>query len=117
MPISVTRFAAVEAQKVLEKMGIKTGIIHLVNLKPFSLNKRLLNTIKSSKYGVLMTDNDYVDGILRILAHKINEKTNKPVSVLGLENKTAGHHKKVDNLPPDEKKIINRVLSIINKNK
>ena len=117
MPISVTRFAAVEAQKVLEKMGIKTGIIHLVNLKPFSLNKRLLNTIKSSKYGVLMTDNDYVDGILRILGHKINEKTNKPVSVLGLENKTAGHHKKVDNLPPDEKKIINRVLSIINKNK
>ena len=104
MPISVTRFAAVEAQKVLEKMGIKTGIIHLVNLKPFSLNKRLLNTIKSSKYGVLMTDNDYVDGILRILGHKINEKTNKPVSVLGLENKTAGHHKKVDNLPPDEKK-------------
>ena len=117
MPISVTRFAAVEAQKVLEKLGIKTGIIHLVNLKPFSLNKKLLNTIKSSKYGVLMTDNDYVDGILRILGHKINEKTNKPVSVLGLENKTAGHHKKVDNLPPDEKKIINRVLSIINKNK
>lgn len=117
MPISVTRFAAVEAQKVLEKMGIKTGIIHLVNLKPFSLNKKLLNVIKSSKYGVLMTDNDYVDGILRILGHKINEKTNKPVSVLGLENKTAGHHKKVDNLPPDEKKIINRVLSIINKNK
>lgn len=117
MPISVTRFAAVEAQKVLEKLGIKTGIIHLVNLKPFSLNKKLLNAIKSSKYGVLMTDNDYVDGILRILGHKINEKTNKPVSVLGLENKTAGHHKKVDNLPPDEKKIINRVLSIINKNK
>ena len=117
MPISVTRFAAVEAQKVLEKMGIKTGIIHLVNLKPFSLNKKLLNAIKLSKYGVLMTDNDYVDGILRILGHKINEKTNKPVSVLGLENKTAGHHKKVDNLPPDEKKIINRVLSIINKNK
>ena len=117
MPISVTRFAAVEAQKVLEKMGIKTGIIHLVNLKPFSLNKKLLNAIKLSKYGVLMTDNDYVDGILRILGHKINEKTNKPVSVLGLENKTAGHHKKVDNLPPDEKKIINRVLRIINKNK
>ena len=117
MPISVTRFAAVEAQKVLEKMGIKTGIIHLVNLKPFSLNKKLLNAIKLSKYGVLMTDNDYVDGILRILGHKLNEKTNKPVSVLGLENKTAGHHKKVDNLPPDEKKIINRVLRIINKNK
>ena len=47
-----------------------------------------------------MTDNDYVDGVLRILAHQINEKTNKQVSVLGLDDKTAGHHKKVDNLPP-----------------
>ena len=70
---------------------------------------------KKSKFGVLMTDNDYVDGILRILAHQINEKTNKPVSVLGLDDKTAGHHKKVDNLPPNELKIIDRVKIIIKK--
>ena len=57
----------------------------------------------------------YVDGILRILAHQINEKTKKPVSVLGLDDKTAGHHKKVDNLPPNELKIIERVKIIIKK--
>ena len=62
-----------------------------------------------------MTDNDYVDGVLRILAHQINEKTNKPVSVLGLDDKTAGHHKKVHNLPPNELKIIERVKIIIKK--
>jgi acetoin:2,6-dichlorophenolindophenol oxidoreductase subunit beta len=115
MPISVTRFAAVKAQKILEKKGIKTGILHLVDLKPFSLNKKSIKAIKSSKYGALLTDNDYVDGILRTLGHQINEKTNKKVSVLGLEDKTAGHHKKVDNLPPDEKKIVNKVLDILNK--
>ena len=115
MPISVTRFAAVKAQKILKKKGIKTGILHLVDLKPFSLNKKSIKAIKSSKYGALLTDNDYVDGILRTLGHQINEKTNKKVSVLGLEDKTAGHHKKVDNLPPDEKKIVNKVLDILNK--
>ena len=115
MPISITRFAAVKAKKILEGKGYKVGIIHLVNLKPFKLNQKWIDAIKTSKYGALLTDNDYVDGILRILAHKINEKTKNKISVLGLEDRSAGHHKKVDNLPPDEKKIINKVLNIVNK--
>ena len=64
-----------------------------------------------------LTDNDYNDGILRTLAHKIIEKTNKNVSVLGLNDRTAGHHKKVDNLPPDHFKIIKKSISIIQKSK
>ena len=115
MPISVTRFAAEKAKLILEKKGFSVGIIHLVNLKPFLIKSEWIKAIKKSKFGVLMTDNDYVDGILRILAHQINEKTNKPVSVLGLDDKTAGHHKKVDNLPPNELKIVERVKIIIKK--
>ena len=45
------------------------------------------------------------------------EKTNKNVSVLGLNDRTAGHHKKVDNLPPDHFKIIKKSISIIQKSK
>ena len=115
MPISITRFAAVKAKKILEGKGYKVGIIHLVNLKPFKLNQKWIDAIKTSKYGALLTDNDYVDGILRILAHKINEKTKNKISVLGLEDRSAGHQKNVDNLPPDEKKIIKEVLNIVNK--
>ena len=81
MPISVTRFEAENAKNYLNKVGYKVGIIHLYELKPFTLKKKWINAIKNSKYGVLMTDNDYVDGILRTLAHKINEKTNKMISV------------------------------------
>ena len=113
MPISVTRFEAEKAKKSLEKKGFKIGIIHLVNLKPFTLEKKWISAIKKSKAGVLMTDNDYNDGILRTLAHQVVEKTNKNVSVLGLDNRTAGHHKKVDNLPPDEFKISKKAISII----
>ena len=117
MPISVTRFEAEKAKNILEKRGLKVGIIHLVNLKPFTLKKRWITAIKKSKSGVLMTDNDYNDGILRTLAHQIIEKTNKNVSVLGLDDRTAGHHKKVDNLPPDQFQIIKKAISIIKRSK
>jgi pyruvate/2-oxoglutarate/acetoin dehydrogenase E1 component len=117
MPISVTRFEAEKAKNVLEKKGFRIGIIHIVNLKPFTLKKKWINAIKKSRAGVLMTDNDYNDGILRTLAHKIIEKTNKNVSVLGLDDRTAGHHKKVDNLPPDHFKIIKKSISIIQRSK
>ena len=113
MSISVTRFSAVKAVKDLLKLDYKIGIIHLVNLKPFGLEKKWIEAIKTSKHGVLMTDNDYKDGILRILAHKVNEKTNKNVHVMGLNDKTAGHHSSVDNLPPDSVAIKRKILEII----
>ena len=113
MSISVTRFSAVKAVKDLNKLNYKIGIIHLVNLKPFGLEKKWIEAIKTSKHGVLMTDNDYKDGILRILAHKVNEKTNKNVHVMGLNDKTAGHHSSVDNLPPDSVAIKRKILEII----
>ena len=113
MSISVTRFSAVKAVEDLIKLNYKIGIIHLVNLKPFGLEKKWIEAIKTSKHGVLMTDNDYKDGILRILAHKVNEKTNKNVHVMGLNDKTAGHHSSVDNLPPDSVAIKRKILEII----
>ena len=116
MPISVTRFSAEKAKIILESKGLKVGIIHLIDLKPFTIKDKWIEAIKTSKHGVLMTDNDYVDGILRILAHKLNQKTNKNINVLGLDDRTAGHHSKVDNLPPDENKIVKLVSKII-KNK
>jgi pyruvate/2-oxoglutarate/acetoin dehydrogenase E1 component len=117
MAISVTRFSAEKAKVILESKGLKVGIIHVVDLKPFTINKNWIKAIKSSQHGVLMVDNDYADGILRILAHKLNQKTNKQINVLGLDNKSAGHHNKVDNLPPDENKIVKYVFKLIDNKK
>ena len=115
MPISVTRFEAEKAKNELQQKGFKVGIIHLVNLKPFEIKQSWVKAIKKSKFGVLMTDNDYKDGILRVLAHKVYEKTNKNVSVIGLKDKSAGHHRKVDNLPPNKNDIVQMVKFIIKK--
>jgi len=113
MPISVTRFDAAKAVVKLNKLGFKVGIIHLVNLKPFNLKKSWIEAIRSCRHGVLMTDNDYKDGILRTMAHKINEKTHKKVSVMGLEDKPSEQHSNVYNIPPNTDKIIKKVLKII----
>jgi len=117
MPVSVTRF---EIEKVLnffeqEKSKIKIGVIHLIELKPFNLKKKQINYIKSSKYGTIITDNDYADGLPSILASKINEKVLKKIYILGLKNKSAGHHEKADNLPPTSTEIINFIKKIIKK--
>ena len=85
----------------------------MTEIKPFKLKKKWIEAIKNSKYGALMTDNDYNDGILRILAHKVNEKTHKKIYVMGLDDKSAGHHLKVDNLPPSAQKIKRKILEII----
>ena len=112
MPISVTRFEAEKAKNYLNKNGYKVGIIHLYELKPFVLKKKWISMIKSSKYGVLMTDNDYVDGIIRTLAHKINEQTNKKVYVLGLKDKSAGYTRETSNFPPSALEIITKIKKI-----
>ena len=36
---------------------------------------------------------------------------------MGLKNKTAGAHKKVDNLPPSINEIVNKVIRILSEKK
>ena len=113
LAISITRFQAEKARIKLKKMGIRVGIIHLFWLKPFILSSKIIKYLNTSKFGLLITDNDYVDGIARTIAHKISIKSGKKAYVLGLLDRTAGHHAKVDNLPPDASKITNKILNII----
>ena len=114
MPISVTRFEMREVEKYFDKSKIKVGIIHLWKLKPFNLSKKDYKYLNSSKHGILMMDNDFKDGLMSILSSKINQNTkNLSFYYLGLKDRTAGHHKKVDNIPPKAKDIIQRIKKII----
>lgn len=115
--ISITRFEAEKAKKFLENKGLKIGIIHIVWIKPLKISKNSINSIKNSKYGALILDDDYVDGISNSLANKINHLTNKKIYTMGLANKSAGFHKKVDNLPPNYNQIKNKILNIIKNEK
>ena len=113
-PISVTRFAAEEARKKLTSDGIKVSIIHQLWIKPFIFKDKWLTCLNKSKFGGLVMDDDYEQGVASSIAHEIMIKSNKRVYTLGLDHRTAGFHHSVDNLPPDSEKIIKKVLEILN---
>ena len=48
---------------------------------------------------------------------RVNEKTNQTVNVMGLKDKSAGYTVKTSNFPPSESEIVNKVKSIISKEK
>jgi pyruvate/2-oxoglutarate/acetoin dehydrogenase E1 component len=105
-PISITRFEMKKLLELADQEGIKLNIIHQLWLKPFYVMDYWIPALKNSKYGGLVTDDDYVDGVASSIANKLNVATGKVVHTLGLESKTAGFHPLVDNLPPTAEKII-----------
>ena len=114
--ISITRFESIKAKKILEKKGITVGIVNIVWLKPFKIKKRWLEALKKSRFGGIVIDDDYVNGVSKSIANDLNLKTRKQMYTMGLKDRTAGFHKKSDNLPPDAEKICKQVEKIINKN-
>lgn len=116
-PISITRFAAQQTSKILSERGLKISVIHQVKIKPFYVKEEWIKLLLNSKFGGIVLDDDYVDGISRCLAHEIMFKSKKNIDVMGLNPRTAGFHPKVDNLPPSVERIIDKVYSIIGSDK
>ena len=98
-PISVTRFAAKQAAIQLRNEGIAVNVVHLHELKPL-----YMPYLSTTKYGIVI-DDDYPDGIAKSLAFDIQKLTGSQMSVMGLENRTAGFAAHLDNLPPTAEEI------------
>lgn len=104
-PISITRFAAMEASKKLAEQGISVSVYHQKILKPFSPANNSLYYLERCGHGLVL-DDDYPDGIASNLAHELMLRTKASVYTLGLKNKSAGFAKDLDNLPPSSDDII-----------
>jgi len=111
-PISITRFAAREAKNDLEKLGYKVNICHILWIKPFDFKLSWESALINSKFGGIVLDDDYEQGVASSIAHRIMLKTNKPTHILALKHRTAGFHPDVDNLPPSKEEIIKKVVEI-----
>ena len=112
-PISITRFEAQKAKIELEKQGYKIGIANILWIKPFVINKEWEKAVKTSKFGGIVLDDDYSQGVATNLAYDIMKKTGKKIDVMGLKNRSAGFSKETDNLPPNCLEIVERVKKII----
>lgn len=114
-PISITRFAACEAStELFAETGLRVAIHHISKLKPFLPGKAVEEDLGVAHYGGIVLDDDYPDGTAKALAFDLHKLTGAPMSVLGLEDRTAGFSAQTDNLPPNADKICAFVRQIIN---
>ena len=114
-PISITRFEAKKAKIELEKQGFKIGIANVLWIKPFKIYKDWEKAIINSKFGGIVLDDDYTDGVGTNLAYEIMKKTGKKIETMGLKDRSAGFSKTTDNLPPNCSEIVAKVKTIIKK--
>tara|TARA_Y100000817_G_scaffold310745_1_gene301856 strand:- start:452 stop:1372 length:921 start_codon:yes stop_codon:yes gene_type:complete len=114
-PISITRFEAQKAKIELEKEGYKIGIANVLWIKPFLIKKDWEKAVLKSKFGGIVLDDDYTDGVASNLAYQLIKRTKKNFEVMGLKDRSAGFSKNTDNLPPSVQEIITKCKEIINK--
>lgn len=115
-PISSTRLNVLEALEELKNLNIKCNVIHLIWLKPFSLNnkdEKIAEALKNSKKGGLVIDGDYINGVAKGIAFDLMHQHGKKIYALGLEERTAGFAPHRDNLPPTLKQIISKIKEIV----
>ena len=113
--ISITRFEALKAQEILKNENINISFVNIFWIKPYKITKKHIRALKNSKFGGLVIDDDYEDGIAKSIANDLNNISGKSIKTLGLKNKTAGFHPDVDNLPPNAEQIYKLIKKIIKK--
>ena len=114
--ISITRFEAQKVRETLEKENLKIGVANILWIKPFEIKEKWIRTLKNSKFGGIILDDDYESGVASDMAYKLMKLSKKKVEVMGLKNKSAGFSRKSDNLPPNKEEIITKIKEIIKKN-
>ena len=80
--ISITIF---EAQKVKEKLknsNIKIAIANILWIKPFKIKKSWINTLKKSKFGGIILDDDYETGVASDLAYNLMKLSSKKIEIM-----------------------------------
>lgn len=112
-PFSITRFDSIKASKSLLNDGLKINVYHQLWINPLKISDEQINSLKSSKYGGIVLDDDYPNGIAKQVAYELMLKTGKPVYVLCIKEKSAGFQPFNDNLPPNESDIIKFIKSKI----
>jgi pyruvate/2-oxoglutarate/acetoin dehydrogenase E1 component len=111
-PISITRFEMQKLLVIANENNISLNIFNIFWLKPFVVNENSIQSLSNSKYGGLVLDDDYIDGVQSSIANKLSIKSKNIVNCFGLEDKTAGFHPINDNLPPTPEQILQKLIDI-----
>lgn len=112
--ISNTRF---EALKFIKRSKLKINFCPIVYIKPLMYKDQMCDMHSHSKYGSLILDDDFEDGVAKSIAYDLMRDTDKKVYIGGLKRRSAGFSPDTDNLPPNEFEIedaVNRIIGLKN---
>jgi pyruvate/2-oxoglutarate/acetoin dehydrogenase E1 component len=105
-PFSITRFEAIKAANELNKEeNFKINVYHQLWINPLKVDEHQIERLKQSKYGGIVLDDDYPNGIAKQIAYELMLRTGKPVYVLCIKESVAGFQPFNDNLPPSKQNI------------
>lgn len=112
-PFSITRLEMNSLSNMLISDNINASIYHQLWITPLKITDQQIDALKSSKYGGLVLDDDYPNGIAKQIAYELMLKSGKPVRVLCIDERAAGVQQHNDNLPPSASKIKNFIKTQI----
>lgn len=106
-PISATRFEAVKAAEQLATEGIRCNVVHILWLKPFVADERIIKPLRQSKRGLVIDAGHEIAGSSQALAYEmIQASKGVQVKSLGLMDKTKCLCPPLQNKYPDAGMII-----------
>lgn len=112
-PISITRFEMKRLLDLCNNQNIKINIYNIFWIKPLKINSEAIESVKNSRFGAIVLDDDYTGGCQSAIANKISIESKSTVRCMGLDDKTAGFYSEVDNLPPTAEKIFDNILKLM----
>jgi pyruvate dehydrogenase E1 component beta subunit len=87
-PISAARFEAVKAADILSIEGIRCNVVHILWLKPFVSDERLIGPLQDSRRGLVIDVGHEIAGASQAIAYELTQATGIPVKAHGLYDAT-----------------------------
>ncbi|MBI4023331.1 MAG: hypothetical protein HY360_00015 [Verrucomicrobia bacterium] len=112
-PISASRFSTLEAIPILEKMNIRCNVVHILWLKPFQLNARVMDPLKRSGCGLVIDPAFEIAGASQSLAYDLMLATRRPVKALGQEDRSPGVANRLENGTPTPQRIVEAAVQLV----
>lgn len=107
--ISISRVKALEAASRVG--GI--NVVGVVWLKPFEPSEEALESLKRSKFGLVIDGGHTICGASQSLAYELMVRTGKKVYAMGLRDETAGFAAHCDNVTPGTDEIIEFIRNLV----
>jgi len=111
--ISAARFNMAKAAEILREDSIGCNLVHIMWLKPFTLDDRLLGPLTRSKTGVVVDSGFEIAGASQSIAYQLMLATRVPVKALGLYDKSVGVSPESENATPSASRIAENVRRML----